>query len=81
MSHHADSGMVAVSKREGSIKLMMKTVEKVIANMPDTKMFSILDAKCDFWPVPFRVFKTHHLHDSCGPLCLPTNALWHHHGE
>lgn len=39
----------------------MKTVEKVIANMPDTKTCSILDAKCDFWQVPFRVLKTHHL--------------------
>lgn len=30
----------------------MKTVEEVIADMPDAKMFSILDAKCGFWQVP-----------------------------
>ncbi len=62
------SAMVAASKRDGSIRLcidpvnlnkallrprhLMKTVEEVIAHMPDAKMFSILDAKCGFWQVP-----------------------------
>lgn len=30
----------------------LKTVEEVIADMPDAKMFSILDAKCGVWQVP-----------------------------
>ena len=30
----------------------LKTVEEVIADMPDAKLFSILDAKCGFWQVP-----------------------------
>lgn len=31
----------------------MKTVEQVIADMAGAKVFSILDAKCGFWQVPF----------------------------
>lgn len=62
------SAMVAAKKRDGSIRLCidpvnlnkallrprhpLKTVEEVIADMPDAKMFSILDAKCGFWQVP-----------------------------
>ncbi len=30
----------------------LKTVEQVIADMPQAKVFSILDAKCGFWQIP-----------------------------
>lgn len=30
----------------------LKTVEEIIAEMPDAKLFSILDAKCGFWQIP-----------------------------
>ncbi|TWW70774.1 hypothetical protein D4764_17G0002570 [Takifugu flavidus] len=62
------SAMVAAKKKDGTIRLCidpvnlnkallwphhpLKTVEEVIADMPDAKMFSILDAKCGFWQVP-----------------------------
>ena len=62
------SAMVAATKQDGSIRLCidpvnlnkallrphhpLKTVEEVIADIPDAKMFSILDAKCSFCQVP-----------------------------
>lgn len=62
------SAMAATVKKDGTIRICinpvhlnkallrphhpLKTVEQVIADMPQAKVFSILDAKCGFWQIP-----------------------------
>ncbi|KAL1259036.1 hypothetical protein QQF64_009613 [Cirrhinus molitorella] len=62
------SAMAATVKKDGTVRICidpvhlnkallrpyhpLKTVEQVIADMPQAKIFSILDAKCGFWQVP-----------------------------
>ena len=62
------SHMVPARKKDGSIRLCInpvhlnkallrqhhpvKTIEDIFSNMPNAKVFSILDAKTSFWQVP-----------------------------
>lgn len=62
------SAMAAAVKKDGSVHICidpvhlnkallrphhpLKTIEQVIADMPQAKVFSILDAKCGFWQIP-----------------------------
>jgi len=62
------SAMAAAVKKDGSVRICidpvhlnkallrpyhpLKTVEQVIADMPQAKIFSILDARCGFWQIP-----------------------------
>ncbi len=62
------SAMAAAIKKDGTVCICiypvhlnkallrphhpLKTVEQVIADMPQAKVFSILDAKCGFWQIP-----------------------------
>uniref|UniRef100_A0A8C5WEL0 ribonuclease H n=1 Tax=Leptobrachium leishanense TaxID=445787 RepID=A0A8C5WEL0_9ANUR len=62
------SAMAAAVKKDGTVRICidpvhlnkallrphhpLKTVEQVIADMPQAKVFSILDAKCGFWQIP-----------------------------
>ena len=62
------SHMVPARKKDGSIRLCIdpvhlnkallrphhpvKTIEDILSNMPNAKVFSILDAKTSFWHVP-----------------------------
>ena len=62
------SHMVPARKKDGSIRLCIdpvhlnkallrphhpvKTIEDILSNMPNAKVFSILDAKTSFWQVP-----------------------------
>uniref|UniRef100_A0A8C5QSN3 ribonuclease H n=1 Tax=Leptobrachium leishanense TaxID=445787 RepID=A0A8C5QSN3_9ANUR len=62
------SAMAAAVKKDGPVRICidpvhlnkallrphhpLKTVEQVIADMPQAKVFSILDAKCGFWQIP-----------------------------
>lgn len=62
------SAMAAAVKKDGTVRICidpvhlnkallrpyhpLKTVEQVIADMPQARVFSILDAKCGFWQIP-----------------------------
>ena len=62
------SHMVPARKKDGCIRLCIdpvhlnkallrphhpvKTIEDILSNMPNAKVFSILDAKTSFWQVP-----------------------------
>ncbi len=64
------SAMVAAKKKDDSVRICidpvylnkallrphypLQTIEQVIADMPGAKVFSILDAKCEFWQIPLN---------------------------
>ena len=62
------SAMVAVKKKDGTVGICIdpvhlnkvllrphnpiRTVEQVISDMSDLKVFSVLNSKCGFWQIP-----------------------------